>query len=205
MLNMAAIAEARLEQQPFPHFLVTDSLLDDALNGVLQDFPAIDAGGSIPVQQTSAGPRFLELLNVLEGDAFRSLMERKFAIDLEGRPVVTTVRGMMRHKDGRVHTDSRSKLLTVLLYFNREWTAKGGRLRLLDSPDSLDRPVKEIAPLAGTMLGFLVTPDCWHGHTPIEGKRLSLQLNYLVSNSAESKHSLLHGLSARAKRLFTSR
>ncbi len=47
------------------------------------------------------GPAFQELLDELEGDRFRTAFERKFGLDLTGRPTVTTVRGMCGKGDGQ--------------------------------------------------------------------------------------------------------
>jgi len=74
---------------------------------------------------------FAGLAAELEGDELRQEIERKFAIDLAGRPTMITVRGRSDGRDGRIHTDSVTKLITVLLYMNPVWEAEGGRLRLL--------------------------------------------------------------------------
>ncbi|MEM8496984.1 MAG: 2OG-Fe(II) oxygenase [Pseudomonadota bacterium] len=202
MLNYSLLHDTPVNTQPYPHLVQTNCIAQNALAQVLADFPTIDIPGSVPVNELIAGPSFTAFIAELEGDAFRKLIEQKFAINLHGRPVVTTARGLMREKDGRIHTDSRSKLITVLMYFNQEWEHLGGRLRLLENADNIDNYVMEVSPLAGTMVAFQVTDNCWHGHTPVVGKRLSLQLNYLVSNKAQSKHSFLHGLSAKFKKAF---
>src|SRR5947209_15008717 len=44
------------------------------------------------------------------------------------RPSMVTVRGRAQRKDGRIHADSKSKLITVLIYMNATWEAPGGRL-----------------------------------------------------------------------------
>jgi hypothetical protein len=62
--------------------------------------------------------------------------------------------------------------------------------------------VDEIAPLAGTMVAFQVTDNCWHGHTPVEGKRQSIQLNYLTGDAAKGKHQFFHRISAKLKKTF---
>ncbi len=202
MLNYSLLRDTPVNTQPYPHLVHTDCIAADALAGVLADFPDIDVPGSVPVSELSGGPYFEEFISELEGKHFRELIEHKFSIALQERPVVTTVRGLMREKDGRIHTDSRSKLITVLMYFNQEWEHPGGRLRLLQDKHSIDNYAAEISPLAGTMVAFKVTDNCWHGHTPVVGKRLSLQLNYLVSKKAQSKHSFLHSLSAKVKKAF---
>ena len=48
--------------------------------------------------------------------AFQKAIEEKFDIDLTDRPTMYTVRGYVRSRDGEIHTDSKTKLITVLLY-----------------------------------------------------------------------------------------
>src|SRR5579859_7380463 len=69
--------------------------------------------------------------------------------DLAGRPTTTTVRGQCSPKDGKIHTDSLSKIITVLLYMNPGWEQAGGRLRLLRSGNDLEDMIAEVPPLEG--------------------------------------------------------
>ena len=57
---------------------------------------------------------------------------------LKGRPPVTTVRGRCGLRDGKIHTDSTSKIITALIYMNEAWKPEGGRLRLLRSGTDLN-------------------------------------------------------------------
>ncbi|MDP6223012.1 MAG: 2OG-Fe(II) oxygenase [Candidatus Micropelagos thuwalensis] len=64
--------------------------------------------------------------------------------------------------NGQTHCYSASKIVTVLLYLNNEaWDEDGGRLRVLNSPDSLDDYAEEINPNWGTLLVFRSTKDSW--------------------------------------------
>jgi hypothetical protein len=113
------------------------------------------------------GPKFKELVDDLNGAEFRAAVESKFSLDLKSRPTMITVR---RHcsseKDGKIHTDSKSKIISVLLYMNPKWEQLGGRLRLLRSGNNLDDVVAEIQPIAGTLLAFRRSDNSWHGHKP---------------------------------------
>ena len=40
---------------------------------------------------------------------------------------MVTVRGRTDARDGKIHSDSKSKLVTVLLYMNGTWEKPGGR------------------------------------------------------------------------------
>ena len=122
-------------------------------------------------------------------------------INLENRPVTVTVRGQARRTDGRIHLDSRSKLVTVLLYMNGGWETDGGRLRLLNSPDNLDDLVMEVPPARGTLLAFLNLPNAWHGHKPFQGERRVVQLNWVRNHWVVWREKTRHRVSALAKRL----
>ena len=52
--------------------------------------------------------------------SFRETFEEKFELDLTGRPTITTVRGRCDPGDGKIHTDSKTKIITVLIYMNPE-------------------------------------------------------------------------------------
>src|SRR5262249_11513695 len=117
------------------------------------------------------GPAFGALAAELEGEELRAEVAGKFAIDLAGRPTMITVRGHSDGKDGGIHTDSSTKLITLLLYMNPVWPDVAGRLRLLRRADDLDDCVAEVAPLAGTMVTFRRGDSSFHGHYPHRGAR----------------------------------
>ena len=81
----------------------------------------------------------------------RSAFGEYFGIDLANRPPTLTVRGRARTKDGQIHIDSKTKLITVLIYFNRRWGTAGGCLRLLRSPDDIEDVIVEVPPESGTL------------------------------------------------------
>jgi hypothetical protein len=110
-----------------------------------------------------------------------------------------TVRGFGDAKDGRIHTDSASKLITLLLYLNPVWNAREGRLRLLRGPDDLEDCAREVAPLAGTMLAFRRGARSFHGHYPHLGERRSLQLNWVTDPRVVRRELTRHRWSARLK------
>jgi len=201
MLDFARIRQTALKRDPYPYMVVEDALTADCLEAVTRDFPEIRHPGSIPVSEVEYGDAFAALMAELKGPEFRRVIEDKFALDLANKPIMTTVRGVMRDKDGRIHTDSKTKVITVLLYFNSEWQADGGYLRILRSGDDLEDYVAEIPPKLGNMVIFQVTDNCWHGHKPVVGKRLSIQMNYLIGEGAKGKHQFFHRLSAKLKKL----
>ncbi|MDF1832473.1 MAG: 2OG-Fe(II) oxygenase [Porticoccaceae bacterium] len=205
MLELDLFSRERLRTDPYPYLVVPNFIQGEGLESVLRDFPDIQHPGSIPISEVIGGEAYQALLAELQGDAFRRVVADKFDLNLQGLPILTTVRGVMREKDGRIHTDSKTKVVTVLLYLNDSWEAEGGHLRVLRDGENIDNFVEEVPPSAGTLIAFKVTDNCWHGHKPVVGKRLSIQMNYLVGEAAKGKHQFFHRLSAKLKRFFGGR
>lgn len=203
MLDLDAFQATPLSREPFPHLIVPGFLRAEALERVQRDYPEIAKPGSFPATELDYGPDFEALLDELQGEAMRAAFAAKFAIDLGGRPTMVTVRGRAQAKDGRIHADSKTKIITVLLYMNGRWEAPGGRLRLLNSPDSLDDMVAEVPPAEGTLVAFLVTPNSWHGHAPFVGPRRVIQLNWVTDDEVVRHEQARHRFSARMKRLLS--
>jgi hypothetical protein len=200
-LDLNAFVAAPLARDPFPHVILPGFVKSEALAALEREFPAIDQPGSFPLSGFRLGPVFRAFAAELEGPAFRDLVAQKFCISLKGRPTMLTVRGWTGLADGRIHCDAKSKLITILIYMNSRWTGAGGRLRLLRSPDDLDDMVAEVPPEAGTLLGFQVTENSWHGHHPFQGHRRSLQLNWVTDQSVKRRELARHKLSMWTKRL----
>ncbi len=204
-IDLDLLARAPLATDPFPYLLVPGFVPEKARADLAAAYPAIDRPGSFPVADLRFGPAFAEFLAEIEGEAMRRAFAEKFSIDLTGRPTMVTVRGQAQLKDGSIHTDTASKLITVLIYMNEAWEAPGGRLRLLRSRDNLEDMVAEVPPAAGTLLAFRVTANSWHGHKPASGLRRVVQLNWVESERVVRRERLRHGLSARVKRLLPSK
>ena len=202
MLDIEAFEATPLVREPFPYLVVPGFLQRHARNAVTLDYPEIAKSGSFPTTEVSYGPAFAALLEELQGPAVKAAFERKFEIDLSDRPTMVTVRGRAQAKDGRVHTDSKTKIITVLLYMNGQWEAPGGRLRLLRSADSLDDPLAEVPPDEGTLVAFLVTPHSWHGHEQFVGVRRVIQLNWVTGEDVVRHEQARHRFSARVKKLL---
>lgn len=203
MLRYDSLKETALKTDPYPFFVLPDAFEESQLQDVLSDFPDIQYPGSIPIAEVDTGPGFDAMIKELDSDRFRAAIEAKFGVGLANCPTMYTVRGVMRQKDGRIHTDSKTKIITVLFYFNEEWANEGGCLRVLRNGTDIEDYVDEIPPSAGTMVAFRVTDNCWHGHKPLVGQRRSIQMNYLVNSAALSKHKFFHSISAKLKKLFS--
>lgn len=201
-LDLEAFRATPLTKAPFEHLVVPGFVRAPARGRINADYPAIAERGSFPVGQVAYGAAFQELLDDLESDAFREAFEEKFGIDLSGRPTTVTVRGRCGAKDGQIHTDSTSKIITVLIYMNPSWEEPGGRLRLLRSGHDLDDVIAEVPPTEGTLLAFKRADNSWHGHKPFVGARRVIQFNWVTSEGNRRIAMLRHHLSAPFKRML---
>ena len=205
MLRYLGIEQFRataLVRRPFEHLIVPQFISPQALAEINIDYPKISTSGSFPVDQLVFGPAFHTLLDELNGDEFREAFEEKFALDLAGRPTITTVRGRCGPSDGKIHTDSATKIITVLIYMNEAWDQPGGRLRLLRSSHDLNDIIVEVPPISGTLLAFKRSNNSWHGHESFVGERRVIQFNWLTSQGNRQIAMLRHQTSASFKRLL---
>jgi hypothetical protein len=100
-------------------------------------------------------------------------------MDLVSMPTTVTVRKFCERTDGNIHTDHKSKVITVLIYFNEKWDNEAGQLRLLRSKDDIENYAAQVIPSGGSLLAFRRTDHSWHGHTQFVGERRMVQVNYL--------------------------
>jgi SM-20-related protein len=194
-----------MTREPFDHLIVPRFIRPEVLESVQADYPWIEQGGSFPLSTLNYGAAFDQLSRELLGDAMRSAFAEKFGMELTDRPATLTVRGCCRPKDGKIHVDSKTKLITVLLYLNAPWEAPGGRLRLLRSEHDIEDYFAEVPPERGTLLCFRNGPTAWHGHKSFTGQRRVLQLNWVASEAAANASARRHGLSAFIKRVIPLR
>ncbi len=205
VIELQAFERAPVVEAPFPHVVVRDFVKGAALDQAIADYPHIKKGGSFPVFTQKPGPGLRALLDALDGDAFRKAVEKKFNIDLSGRPTMTTLRGRARAKDGQIHTDSKTKMVTVLLYLNRstgQFSDHAGCLRLLNGPDSLQDYAAEVPPVDGALLVFPCVPNAWHGHEPFDGERRVIQLNWVTDQGVVQREQKRHAVSAFFKKIL---
>jgi SM-20-related protein len=203
-LDLARLEAAPVAREPYMHTIVPGFLPPASVARINATYPNIEKGGSYPIESLEAGMAIKEVIEELDGPAFEAAIARKFEVDLAGRPKMYSLRGYTRAKDGQIHTDSRDKIITVLLYLNETWPHSGGRLRILRNGHDVDDYVDEVAPDNGTLLVFKRSDNSWHGHHPFEGPRRSLQMNWMTSEGSKGFHAFRHKLSALAKRLTTA-
>lgn len=198
-LETATFEATPVAADPFPHLVVRHFISKTNVARIAADFPRLPGPGAFPGRALRLQGHFADLIAELSEPWLRQAIEDKFDIDLTGRPFVWTARGHVQERDGAVHTDTRSKLVTMLLYLNEDWTSTGGRLRLLRSRETLGDPVVEVPPLGGTLLAFLRSERSWHGHLPHVGERRAIQLNFMTDARIAAREQARHLLSARVK------
>ena len=202
-LELNAFRATPLVREPFPYLIVPAFIKPGTLAGIHADYPHIDQPGSFPVGVLEYGPAFRAFLEALEGPEMRAAFEEKFKMDLRGRPTMVTVRGRCGPRDGNIHTDAVSKLITVLIYMNPVWETAGGCLRLLRSPDDIEDALVEIPPVEGTLVAFRRGDNSFHGHRPFLGPRRVIQLNWVTSHAVRHCELIRHRLTAWVKKATT--
>lgn len=200
-LDFDKLAAAEVTKEPFWYLVLPGFLRPDGLRDINATFPAVSGGGSFPIEELSNTSAIKSLLEELDGPAFEQAIENKFGVDLAGRPKMYSLRGFTRTKDGQIHTDSKDKIITVLLYLNETWNEPGGRLRLLRNGHDVDDFFEEVKPDNGTLLVFKRSENSWHGHHPFEGPRRTLQMNWMTSEGSKGFHRFRHKVSAMLKKL----
>ena len=179
MMNLDALRNAALQTDPFDFLVAPGFLSADVLSRVNADYPAIETAANHALENLEAGPAFSALKDELQSPEFAAVLGEKFDMDLVSLPSTVTVRKFCERTDGNIHTDHKSKVITVLVYFNENWEHEEGQLRMLRSKDDIEDYVAQVPPLGGTLLAFRRTEHSWHGHTRFVGERRMVQLNYL--------------------------
>ncbi|MFQ5625729.1 MAG: 2OG-Fe(II) oxygenase [Methyloligellaceae bacterium] len=207
MINFDAIRRTDVTQEPFKFFTTPGVLSAVDLAAIREDFPDIRGAGIFPLSELSYGPAFARLIDDITGSDLEDIMSEKYGVDLSDKPLMITVRGEAQEKDGRIHTDTKVKLVTCLLYLNDIWDESGGRLRFLRSPDNIEDFITEAPPSGGTLVSFLRSDNSWHGHKPYVGERRYVMFNWMTSQMAMDRELGRHRFSAKIKQLnpFTSR
>jgi SM-20-related protein len=200
-IDLEAFEAAPVARDPFAFAMVPRFVKAEAMAAINADYPLVDLPGSFPLPTLNCGPAFTALIDAIEGAEFRRAVERKLGVDLAARPTMVTARGVSAARDGQIHTDSRTKIITVLIYMNNAWEAKTGRLRLLRGPHDLEDVIAEVPPDEGTMLIFHNQPNAWHGFHAFEGPRRVIQLNWVTGKGVVRREQFRHRVSAFFKRL----
>ena len=202
-LDYGALQALPVATDPFAHVVVPNFVPPAFLSRIQADLPPMANGGSFPPSSLRLGPAAALLVQQMEGPELRKVIGAKFGLDLQDAPTMLTMRGRTREKDGRIHTDSLAKRVTILLYLNPQtdaWAKQEGCLRLLRGPADLEDYAVEVPPVNGTLLVFPNGPTTWHGHRTFVGQRHAIQLNYMTNDDRARRELRRHRLSAFTKR-----
>ena len=184
LISAERLADCEVRAEPFA-FLVARGQLPQAAADVLdRDFPRYESAGFFPYQAEDCGPAIVACVEELTAPDFARALGAKLAIPgLEKLPTLVTICRHLNKRHGTIHTDSRSKVATALLYLEPEWpNGSAGALRFLSRIDSIDSLVApEVAPVYGTIAAFRRADNSFHGHLPFEGERRVIQVAWLTS------------------------
>ncbi|HET6587253.1 MAG TPA: 2OG-Fe(II) oxygenase [Oleiagrimonas sp.] len=193
--------------QPFS-FMVAHAMLPHSQRQVLgKDFPRYNEAGFFPYDEHECGESVRALVDRLTAPEFADAVGKRLGIEhLGGYPTLVTMCRSLNRRHGTIHTDSKSKVATALLYLNDNWPdTSDGCLRFLRSIDDIDATVSpEIKPLYGEFVAFKRADNSFHGHLPYEGERRVIQVAWLVSEEAKLRKTQRGRFSRMLKKLFGS-
>ncbi|HZX70676.1 MAG TPA: 2OG-Fe(II) oxygenase [Rhodanobacter sp.] len=171
-------------QQPFP-FVVAHGQLPDEIRGDLdRDFPQYPSAGFFPYDASDCGPSINMLIENMTSPDFAQAIGKRLGIEnLDQYPTLVTLCRLLNKRHGTIHTDSKSKIATALIYLNAQWPdTSDGCLRFLHRIDDIDSVVvPELTPLYGEFAVFKRCENSFHGHLPYEGERRVIQVTWLTS------------------------
>lgn len=199
MIDLENIWQAEVPVRPFEYFVARNVLNISDLEDVRADFPRIERPGAFPLQELEYGPAFARLVAELRNRDFTYVVGKKLRINLTLKPLMISVRGHSRITDGRIHTDSKKRAVSCILYLNDERDLPEGNLRMLRNDSSFKRQLAEISPSGGTLVAIKRSSRSWHGYLPYEGPRRCIVFNWMWSRTVRELERARHRLSARIK------
>ncbi|MBD8873773.1 2OG-Fe(II) oxygenase [Rhodanobacter sp. DHB23] len=194
-----------VQREPFPFMVAHGQLPDDARGELDRDFPPYPSAGFFPWDPADCGPSINALVGQLTAPDFADLIGGKLGIAGLGQyPTLVTLCRLLNKRHGTIHTDSKSKVATALLYLNPQWPdTSDGCLRFLDKIDDIDALVApELPPLYGEFAVFRRSDNSFHGHLPYEGERRVIQVAWLTSEEEKLRKTRRGKFSRLFKKLF---
>lgn len=190
--------------EPFSFMIAHGVLPSDRRAELIRDFPHYAEAGFFPYDESDCGPTIRKLVTLLTASDIADTVGRRLGIDnLSQYPTLVTLCRSLNRRHGTIHTDSRSKVATALVYLNESWPdTSDGCLRFLRSIDDIDTLVSpEVKPLYGEFVAFRRADNSFHGHLPYEGERRVIQIAWLVSEEAKLRKTQRGRLSRLFKKL----
>lgn len=173
-----------LRHEPFSFLVATDMLRPEARDALQRDFPRYPEAGFFPHEAKDCGPAVNRLVAEITAPAFVDALGGKLGVpSMSKLPALVTLCSRLNRRHGTIHTDSRSKVVTALVYLNSDWPhGSPGCLRFLGKIDDIESMVApELAPVYGNLAAFRRADNSFHGHLPHEGDRMVVQVAWLTS------------------------
>lgn len=198
-------ADTTVQHEPFPFMVAHGQLPREALADLDRDFPRYRSAGFFPYDPGDCGPAITTLIENMTSQAFANVVGQRLGIEgLGDYPTLVTLCRLLNKRHGTIHTDSRSKVATALIYLNPQWPdTSDGCLRFLRRIDDIDSIVTpELTPLYGEVAAFRRCDNSFHGHLPYEGERRVIQVAWLVSEREKLRKTRRGRFSRGFKKLF---
>ncbi len=198
-------ADTVVQSQPFHFITAHEQLPEAAADELRRDFPRYSGAGFFPYAKEDCGPSINRLIVELTEPAVAREIGTRLGIDnLGSYPTLVTLCRSLNKRHGTIHTDSRSKVATALLYLNDSWPdTSDGCFRFLNSIDNIDNiAAPEIKPLYGNLAVFRRSENSFHGHLPYEGERMVIQVAWLINEEAKLRKTKRGRFSRLFKKLF---
>jgi hypothetical protein len=198
-------ADTLVRAEPFAFLIAQGQLPTTAAHALAQDFPSYPSAGFFPHETADCGPSINRLVEQLTSRAFADAIGVRLGVpNLGEHPTLVTICRLLNKRHGTIHTDSKSKIVTALIYLNESWPdISEGCFRFLERIDDIDDVVvPEVRPLYGHLVAFRRADNSFHGHLPHEGERRVIQVAWLTSEEEKLRKTRRGRLSRLFKKLF---
>jgi hypothetical protein len=205
LFDPARLHGADVRSTPFRFLIARDQLPRETAHTLRADFPKYSGAGFFPYEEKDCGPSINRLIGDLTDPAVASAVGVTLGIDNLGQyPTLVTLCRALNKRHGTIHTDSKSKVATALLYLNESWPdTSDGCFRFLNRIDTVDDlAAPEVKPLYGNFVVFKRADNSFHGHLPYEGERCVIQVAWLTSQEEKLRKTQRGKLSRLFKKLF---
>ncbi len=200
-------ADTQVRSEPFRFLCANGQLAADAAVALREDFPKYTGAGFFPYDSVDCGPSVNCLVADLTDPAVADAVGARLGIENLGQyPTLVTLCRSLNKRHGTIHTDSKSKVATALLYLNESWPdTSDGCFRFLNRIDAIDDlAAPEIPPLYGNFVVFKRDDNSFHGHLPYEGERRVIQVAWLTSEDEKLRKTQRGKFSRLFKKLLGS-
>jgi len=197
--------DTTVQQHPFPFMVAHGQLPDEVRGDIDRDFPRYASAGFFPYDPNDCGPSVNALVENMTSAAFARAVGLRLGIEnLDQYPTLVTLCRLLNKRHGTIHTDSKSKIATALIYLNPQWPdTSDGCLRFLHRIDDIDSVVApELIPLYGEFAVFKRCDNSFHGHLPFEGERRVIQVAWLTSEQEKLRKTKRGKFSRVFKKVF---